>query len=239
MLSIEPKLMSKTETKRERASDLRFAPITSLRPPISGFLGKIDNLQGKLFEKEAAIVKNAVTKRKKEFTAGRSLARIALETLGLEDQMILQDDRAPVWPTPICGSITHCDSHCAVIAAPKTSVKSLGIDLEMSGKVGSHLWDVTFTDSEKEHLKASPAEEQDFLSTAMFGAKEAFYKLQHPLTGLWVGFEDVTVTINDHSDFHIDCRKTLPGIPSSIQGTIQQPVDKLILCMLWLDSNPY
>ncbi|MDQ3204730.1 MAG: 4'-phosphopantetheinyl transferase, partial [Pseudomonadota bacterium] len=55
-----------------------------------------------------ASIQRSVAKRQAEFLAGRVCARAALLALeGLDFTPIIGEDRAPVWPAHISGSITH------------------------------------------------------------------------------------------------------------------------------------
>ena len=63
--------------------------------------------------------------------AGRLCARAALQQLdGLDCVPAIGEDRAPVWPAHISGSITHSTGHAAAIVAHKTQWRGLGMDLE-------------------------------------------------------------------------------------------------------------
>jgi len=65
-----------------------------------------DPADAMLFPREAAIVERASDKRRREFTAGRECARIALGKLGIAPVPILIGERgAPQWPPGIVGSL--------------------------------------------------------------------------------------------------------------------------------------
>ena len=50
-------------------------------------------------------------KRLSDFATGRYCAMKALEQFGIQDAIIpIGEDRAPIWPEGIVGSISHCDS---------------------------------------------------------------------------------------------------------------------------------
>src|SRR4051812_37106994 len=82
-----------------------------------------------LFLAEEAGVANAVPARRAEYAAVRSCARAALERLGLGAVAVPAGaDRAPVWPTGVVGSMTHCESYRAAAVAPAAAWVGLGID---------------------------------------------------------------------------------------------------------------
>ncbi len=197
----------------------------------------ISELQAPLFPEEALLIERAVTKRRQEFTAGRTLARRALQLAQLTAGPILQDERAPRWPPSATGSISHCSTHCAAAAAARSKIRSIGLDLETIGLVNQDLWSHIFTAAERRTLQSLSHEDQLFQSTACFSAKEAFYKLQHPLTRQWVNFEEVSVTIDHPGQFTLTCHTELPGLPRVITGAILQPDPTLILCLLWLPAQ--
>ena len=84
-----------------------------------------------LLPQEAAIVERVSDKRRREFTAGRECARIALGKLGVVPVPILIGERgAPQWPPGIVGSITHCDGYRAAAVAHASDVAAIGMDAE-------------------------------------------------------------------------------------------------------------
>ena len=67
-----------------------------------------------LFPEEEALLLRAVSKRRNEFALSRTCARRALANIGVAPCSILRtSDRAPIWPSGIVGSITHCKSYTA------------------------------------------------------------------------------------------------------------------------------
>ena len=76
-------------------------------------------------------IQRSVAKRQAEFLAGRICARAALQQLqGSGVVPPIGEDRAPVWPAHICGSITHSTGRAAAIVANKQHWRGLGMDLE-------------------------------------------------------------------------------------------------------------
>jgi 4'-phosphopantetheinyl transferase EntD len=135
-------------------------------------------------------------KRLTEFSTGRLCAIKALELLGIRETNIpIGEDRAPIWPRGIVGSISHCDRLAGAIVAKESNHISLGLDVEEIGRVTSDLWDLVFTENEKNFLFSLSKEDQRVKSTAIFSIKEAFYKFQHPLTKTFLDFLDVEVEL--------------------------------------------
>ena len=135
-------------------------------------------------------------KRLSDFSTGRYCAIKALEQLGIKDAIIpIGEDREPIWPEGIVGSISHCDSLTGAIVAKSSDHISLGIDIEEIGRVTPDLWDLVFTENEKNYLFRLSDEDILVQSTAIFSIKEAFYKFQHPLTKTFLDFLDVEVVM--------------------------------------------
>ena len=78
-----------------------------------------------------ASIQRSVAKRQAEFLAGRICARAALLQLdGTLATPGIGEDRAPLWPAHISGSITHSNGRAAALVALKRDWRSVGIDLE-------------------------------------------------------------------------------------------------------------
>ena len=143
-------------------------------------------------------------KRLADFSTGRYCAIKALEQLGIQDVIIpIGEDKEPIWPEGIVGSISHCDSLTGAIVAKSTDNISLGLDIEEIGRVTTDLWDLVFTENEKNYLSGLSDENKRVQSTAIFSIKEAFYKFQHPLTKTFLDFLDVEVELQDLNNVRV------------------------------------
>lgn len=156
-----------------------------------------------LFPQEAAIVERASDKRRREFTAGRECARIALGKLGIAPVPILIGERgAPQWPPGIVGSITHCDGYRAAAVAHASDVAAIGMDAEPGDSLPRGVLDVISLPAERTRLAALAGERPDMCwDRLLFSAKESVYKAWFPLTGRWLGFEDADVAISPDGTF--------------------------------------
>jgi 4'-phosphopantetheinyl transferase EntD len=152
-----------------------------------------DDAIADLRPEEAAHVERAMPKRRREYATGRALARLALARLGVEPCAILNDDeRAPIWPADVRGSITHCDTR-ALVAVCRAEHGSVGIDVEHRSELKQHLWPMVFLDDEVRDLERLPAEERGRTALVFFSAKEALYKAQHPISRRYMGFRALRV----------------------------------------------
>jgi 4'-phosphopantetheinyl transferase EntD len=158
-------------------------------------------------EEQQYLVK-AVPKRIHEFAGGRACARAGLSQLGFAPVAVpMGADRAPRWPAGTTGSITHTDGFCAAVVAPCARIRALGLDAEPENSVRPHLWRRICTAQELTTLQEQDEPGALGAATLLFSAKEAFYKCQHALTGQWLSFTDISITIE--SD-HFTVRPTQP-----------------------------
>ncbi len=143
-------------------------------------------------------------KRLADYSFGRYCATKALEQLEIKDVIIpIGKDREPIWPEGIVGSISHCDRLVGAIVAKSSDYISLGLDIEEIGRVTPDLWDLVFTENEKNYLSGLSSDDILVQSTAIFSIKEAFYKFQHPLTKTFLDFLDVEVDLEEFSRVNV------------------------------------
>jgi len=143
---------------------------------------------------EPQFIAHCAEKRIQDFAAGRACAHRALRELGISDFTLLAGkQREPIWPAAIVGSITHTSSYAAAAVARQCDLRSVGLDCEVVDAVDEELWSQICTPVEIERLAQLPPPERGRQAALIFAAKEAFYKCQFPLTGAWVGFEDVVI----------------------------------------------
>jgi 4'-phosphopantetheinyl transferase EntD len=154
-----------------------------------------DRIRDELPAEEAALVEGAVKKRVAEFTAGRVLARRALERLGIADAPpLLRGARGePLWPDGVIGSITHKTDLCVVVAAKRERIRGLGIDVEDATDLDEELFDRICTPNELTWLESKHPSNHGLLGKLLFSAKECVYKCRYPMTGEFLGFADVEI----------------------------------------------
>jgi len=227
-----------TRTNRDSKTFLKMVEL----PSRQGLLlsGAIADLQAPMPAEEALGIARAVAKRQREFCAGRTLAREALRRMGGPGDVVLppsEGGRMPAWPAGFVGSITHTDTHGACAVAHTSEVRSVGVDMERCGRVVPRLWAQLFTDREIEILQEASSALQDRLATVMFCAKEAFYKLQYPLTGAWLGFHDVAVAPDPSSGtFRVEVISEVAPVARiipALYGIYGLPYEGTVLCECW------
>ncbi|MGW3955543.1 4'-phosphopantetheinyl transferase family protein [Streptomyces sp. NPDC004752] len=150
-----------------------------------------------LYPEEAALMAQAVAKRRREFSAVRACARQAMEKLGVPAQPIVSGERgAPRWPAGLVGSMTHCDGYCGAALARATDLASLGIDAEPHAPLPDGILESVSLPQERRRLTelaaARPGVHGDRL---LFSAKESVYKAWFPLTRQWLDFAEADIEI--------------------------------------------
>ena len=149
----------------------------------------------------------AVEKRQREFSAGRAAAATALSRLDVLNAVIaIGENRNPLWPLGVVGSITHTAGLAVAVVARQKEISSLGLDLELTEAVKEELWASLFNQTEIAWLSAIPRGQQARWATVIFCAKESFYKLQYPLSGQWVDFHEADVAVSSETgEFLLTC----------------------------------
>ncbi|MFF7971376.1 4'-phosphopantetheinyl transferase superfamily protein [Streptomyces sp. NPDC007905] len=150
-----------------------------------------------LYPEEERLVARAVDKRRREFTAVRVCARLAMEKLGVPPQAVPTGERgAPTWPQGLTGSMTHCDGYRAAALVRAGDLASLGIDAEPHGPLPSGVFDSIALPAEQDRhrtLRATrPGVHWDRL---LFSAKESVYKAWFPLTHAWLDFSEADIEL--------------------------------------------
>ncbi|SEP95090.1 4'-phosphopantetheinyl transferase family protein [Thalassovita taeanensis] len=149
---------------------------------------------GPLWPDEQTAVARAVPKRAREFTAGRVAARQALRALQRPETAILRaNDRAPVWPDGIIGTLSHSDTLCVAVLARTEHALSLGLDLEEDTPLPPELWPEILSPAEILDLRALPEPQRGRRAKFLFSAKECAYKAQYSLTRALFGFQTLRI----------------------------------------------
>lgn len=140
-----------------------------------------------------ASIQRSVAKRQTEFLAGRLCAREAMRQLdGRLYVPDLGEDRAPVWPADLCGSITHSQGWAAAIVASRQHWRGLGLDAEnlLSHERATRLAGEILTAEELAQMAAEPVDQHALRVTLTFSIKEALFKALYPLVLKRFYFED-------------------------------------------------
>lgn len=166
----------------------------------------IDEVPGQLTAEERPAVARAVEKRRREFAAGRQLARHGLKSFGNAAVSIpVSERRYPVWPDGIVGSISHTRDRVGVALARRQDYAAVGLDLEIRKSVTRNLFGSILLESEMHRLPAASAEEE---ATLVFSCKEAVFKAVNPVCDEFLDFLDVSIELLDGA-FVARCKDSL------------------------------
>ena len=131
--------------------------------------------------------------------------------LGVGPVPILADaGRGPVWPGGVVGSITHTASHGIAAVGRSSEFAAIGIDMEIDAPLPEGVFELITTPLERAGL--TDARTKQAAGTLIFCIKESVYKAWYPLQRCWLGFEDVTVHIDEASSTF---SAVLPSGPTS------------------------
>ena len=137
----------------------------------------------------------AVEKRQCEFFAGRYCARQALNSINCVLQQVpIGDNRAPIWPEGIVGSITHNDKTAICILAHQRDFLSLGIDIEnwTTWSTAQSIRSAILTTNENRWLKEQ-AWPMTHTLTLLFSAKESLFKALYPEVKTFFDFSAASI----------------------------------------------
>ncbi|WP_060509225.1 4'-phosphopantetheinyl transferase [Pseudomonas sp. NBRC 111124] len=141
----------------------------------------------------SASLQRSVAKRQAEYLAGRVCARAALQRLDGRDYIPgTHEDRSPIWPAGIHGSITHGKGWAAAVVAADGACRSLGLDQEalLDDARAERLMNEILTPAERERLDRS---QLGLTVTLTFSLKESLFKALYPLTRQRFYFEHAEV----------------------------------------------
>src|SRR5207244_1674248 len=100
----------------------------------------------------------------------------------------------PLWPDGVVGSITHCNGYRACAVGQAEDIASVGIDAEVHEPLPDGILESVSSPLERTRLAGTNGD--TCMDRVPFSAKESVYKAWFPLTGKWLGFEDVDMTVD-------------------------------------------
>lgn len=170
----------------------------------SAVLAEGDQPQDQLHPEEASSISDrAVARRVESFRLGRAAARTALESLGAGRPPIpVGENREPIWPDGIVGSISHAGGYAVAVVAHTTDIAVLGVDLEEKQTFSGLKERVAFGEELKWLEGLDPAE-VDSATFEIFSAKEAVFKAFYPRVRRYFGFEAAHLKRADSGAFYV------------------------------------
>ncbi len=143
-------------------------------------------------------LKGAVKKRQIEFLCGRLCVKRALESLGFLKPIPpvpMDQDRIPIWPSGLMGSISHTDRLATAVVGRRSNVIWLGIDVErrMREVTEPFIQQVCSEADELTDLAVAHPSSREEALTVIFSAKESVYKAMAPMDQRRLGFKDLRI----------------------------------------------
>lgn len=188
----------------------------------------------------SASVSRAVVKRKAEFLAGRYCCKKVLASIDIHNfDVIVGENRAPIWPVGVKGAISHNSHHAMVAITERTDVLGIGIDIEsiMSTKTMNDIKEAILRDEEHDLLYV-PQARAVVVCSLIFSIKETFFKAAYPSTGYYFDFDAITVDKIDYDAkrFNLTVKQDLnPQVRPGMQFEgIFDFVDEQVISMLVL-----
>lgn len=145
-------------------------------------------------------LQKAIPKRKAEFLAGRYCAANCLQTIGVMGRQVpIGQNRCPVWPEGVVGSVSHCSGKAVAIVGQNYSTRGIGVDIEESINIQTFedIFNQIISDAEAPLILADARRCLETFTIA-FSAKESFFKAAFPIVNCYFGFEVVELV---HIDF--------------------------------------
>ena len=172
----------------------------------------------------------AVIKRRSEYFAGRYLAQQAMAEFGHKEFVLEADqNRCPLWPEGLRGSISHSDDFAICVLARAGDYFAVGIDVQswMEELPARRLATRILNDEEMTLAETCPAPLAKMISLC-FSAKESIFKGLYPHIGRHFGYSSARLSRIDWSeelfyfDFDADLRPSgLSGAPLAVHFRLQ------------------
>ena len=196
-------------------------------------VSEIDRCQGTLNSDEQPYISNAGSKRVREFTAGRHIARQAMQQMNVPATSIpVAKNRCPVWPEGIVGSISHTQDSVGIALARSQDYASVGFDIETGSAVTAELRNIILTQEEIERVCLDADSD---LATLMFSCKESVYKAVFPLVGEFLEFQDIEINLAEDR-FAVTCLNDRQSNSFIVTGKGYFEVrDRLVISLFLID----
>ena len=151
-------------------------------------------------------IKKACLKRKAEYLAGRYCAKKAMGKHGFLNskfQLESGENRAPIWPDSLTGSISHSDGFAVSVVGSLSHYRGIGIDVESMIRESSLINIRNYISLKAEQNRFYELYSAGFNETSyfslIFSAKESIYKSLNPIIGTFFGFHDAEIIDIDAS----------------------------------------
>ena len=150
----------------------------------------------------------AVLSRQADFVAGRVAAREAMRKLDMPILSVgVTEQREPVWPSGVVGSITHTGNFVCATVARTIDYHGIGIDAEfiIDAEKLAGVSKLVVNSAEKSLFRTFSFSNAE-ITTLFFSAKESMYKCLHPLTSRFMDFKDLEIVGIDRTGQRLEVR---------------------------------
>jgi len=164
---------------------------------------------------------HAGRKRKAEHLAGRIAAVHALRELGHKNVPGMGEQRQPLWPQGLFGSISHCattalavsQTHCGPTARAGVPRQPVGVDREevFTPQIAAELANSIVSEAEKARLAESGFPFEQALTLA-FSAKESAFKATQGLSQTDCGFMHYHILDVQHDQMRLRAFDQIWGV---------------------------
>jgi 4'-phosphopantetheinyl transferase EntD len=160
-------------------------------PQTEAVILPIADYTSELSPEEFKIIEATSNKRQQEFSTGRMCAKIALAAIDVHDISILTgDNREPIWPDSIIGSISHCRDLAGAVVSSSPQISSIGFDVENIKPLKNDISRIICTEKEKNLIKEQNDYPYETIVLLHFSIKEAVFKCIYAESHIRIGFKD-------------------------------------------------
>lgn len=146
---------------------------------------------------EADLLQPRSERRLQQSLAVRALARRLIADCGWDAAAPIgvAAQGWPQFPPPLSGSLSHSTLAAAAAVARRSDWIAVGIDIEPQQALPEGVAELVGNPAEWRQVAQLPGGVQRW-GRALFGIKECFYKCMNPITGLWIEFDEVEVSLD-------------------------------------------
>lgn len=152
---------------------------------------------------------NSSKKRQAEFAVGRFLAHKEINKKGIYvDDIAIGENRCPLWPKGIIGSISHSDNYAVCCVLYNKECAGIGIDIEeiKNSFVCLEVLNIIATVKEINILK-NLGFSSDRSAVICFSAKESAFKAIYPFLKIYIDFSDSELTVLENKKIGVLVKK--------------------------------
>jgi 4'-phosphopantetheinyl transferase EntD len=145
---------------------------------------------------EQALGPAASPRRRRDFTLGRAAARQALAGTGfpVPAPVLRGEQREPLWPQGIVGSISHQGGYGVAAVAWQQDIPAVGIDIQAIEDRYTDDLIARFADPDEFDWVRSDPNRRTERAVKLFSAKESVFKALYPLGRVWFAFDVAHLT---------------------------------------------